>query len=48
MVDKKQNSAKPLASVSASIRKKLAAIELKKAIKKASDDVVQKVDVQIQ
>lgn len=47
VINKQKNVAKPLASVSASIRKELAAIELKKAIKKASDDVVQKVDVQI-
>jgi len=48
IVDKQAISAKPLASVSAIIRKKLAAVELKKAIKDASDGVVQKVDVQIQ
>jgi len=47
VIDKQEITAKPLASVSASIRKKLAAIELKKAIKKASEDVVKQANVQI-
>ena len=38
-------SAKPLASVSADIRKKLAAQQLRKAIKKASDDVIQTANI---
>lgn len=38
--------AKPLASVSADIRKKLAAQQLRKAIKKASDDVIQNAEIE--
>ena len=48
VLDKQKNAAKPLSTVSSAIRKKLAAIELKKAIKTATDDVVKKVDVSIQ
>lgn len=40
-------AAKPLASVSSSIRKKLAALQLKKAVKKASDEVIKAAKVEL-
>lgn len=47
VVEKEKISAKPLASVSDQIRKKIAAIELKKAIKLASESVIENANVQI-
>jgi hypothetical protein len=42
-----QSAPKPLAEVSADIRKKLAAQQLRAAVKKASEDVLKKVEVKI-
>lgn len=39
--------AQPLSTVSAKIRKKLAGIQLKKAVKKASDDVIKRANVEL-